>query len=279
MSFRFACSDATFPLLPHEKAFRLIKLLDFQGVDIGLFEQRSEVQPSMVLDDPVKNGLALRKKAEECGLLIADVFYQAACDFTIKAINHPDPTIRKKERENFERTLDYALACDSYHMTILPGVHYEDESYDDSLSRTSEELFWRLEKTQKAGIEFGVEAHIGSIVETPEQTQVLLNKTPGLMLTLDYTHFIRQGISNERVHPLIRYASHFHARGATAGKLQTILSENTIDYAKIVEEMKTTEYKGFFGIEYTWTDWERCNRTDNVSESILLMKWINQMEG
>ena len=276
MEFRFACSDFTFPLLAHKKSLPLIALLGFDGVDIGLFEERSEIQPSMVFNDPEKNGKLLKKMTDDNGLKVADVFYQGALDFTVKAINHPDEKIRKIERENFLKTLEYAVAAQSYHVTCLPGVHYEGETVTDSLLRVSEELAWRVEEAKKMDISFGVEPHIGSIISTPEQTLALLQMTDGLRLTLDYTHFMRQNIPNERVHPLIPYASHFHARGAASGKLQTSVAENEIDYGLIVEKMKEVGYEGYIGIEYIWMEWENCNRTDNVSESILLMELLKE---
>ena len=46
MNYRLACADFTFPLLAHEKVLQLISLLEFTGVDIGLFEGRSHLWPS-----------------------------------------------------------------------------------------------------------------------------------------------------------------------------------------------------------------------------------------
>ena len=40
MKLKLACADFTFPLLPHRSALELISLLEFDGVDIGLFEGR-----------------------------------------------------------------------------------------------------------------------------------------------------------------------------------------------------------------------------------------------
>jgi hypothetical protein len=48
---KLACADFSFPLLPHDKALDLIALLDFEGVDIGLFEGRSHLWPSRVFED------------------------------------------------------------------------------------------------------------------------------------------------------------------------------------------------------------------------------------
>lgn len=267
---RLACSDAAFPLLEHDDCIKLIGMLGVEGIDIGLFEERSKLQPSMVFGAPEKNGLILKAKAEDNGLAIADVFFQPAIDFCKFSINHPDVNVRKNSRECFKKTLAYALAAGSWHVTVLPGVYHRGEPYSDSLLRAAEELSWRLEQAKQAGVAFGIEAHIGSLAETPEKLLRLVELTPGLLLTLDYTHFMRQGIANGEIHPLIGYASHFHARGAAAGRLQTIMAENEIDYPAIVDVMKRTGYKGYIGLEYTWTEWENSNRTDNLSETILL---------
>ena len=48
---KLACADFTFPLLSHDKVLDLIALLDFEGVDIGLFEGRSHLWPSRVFED------------------------------------------------------------------------------------------------------------------------------------------------------------------------------------------------------------------------------------
>lgn len=278
MSFQYACADFAFPLLPHQNVLKLIQLLGFDGVDIGLFQDRSHLQPSMVFDQPAEQGKYLKEIVSDVGIAIADVFLQSDLDFSVKAINHPNQKIRKEERVQFQKLIEYAIAAGSGHITCLPGVHFEGESYESSYQRAIEELLWRVDMAQKAGLIFAVEAHLGSIVDTPEKTAKLVQDTQGLTLTLDYTHFAKMGIPDERVHPLIAHASHFHARGAAKGKLQTVIGENAIDYNAIIKEMKRTHYQGFVGVEYIWTEWENCNRTDNVSESIQLMQAMKEAE-
>ena len=99
---------------------------------------------------------------------------------------------------------------------------------------------------------------------------------PGLTLTLDYTHFAIEGIPDAEAHKLIKYASHFHARCASKGVLQTIIQENSIDYASIVNEMKKTGYNGFIGVEYIWMEWQNANRVDNISEGLQLREAIRK---
>ena len=268
MRYRLACADFTFPLLSHDKVVKLIAMLGFEGVDIGLFEGRSHLWPSREFADLGRSAGELRRKLGGAGLQPADVFLQMDGDFVPYAINHPEADRRDKARDWFLRTLEYADAIGCKHVTTLPGVHFEEEPYEASLDRSTEELAWRVERAAEASVVFGVEAHVGSIVPTPNQALALVERVPGLTLTLDYTHFTRAGLPDEAVEALVAHASHFHVRGAREGRLQASFKDNTIDYARVAARMKKTAYSGWVGIEYVWIDWEHCNECDNLSETI-----------
>src|SRR5207247_10164851 len=115
-----------------------------------------------------------------------------------------------------------------------------------------------------------IEAHLESLVQTAQAAVALLGRTPGLTVTLDYTHFTCQGIPDSRIEPLIRHASHFHARGAAAQGLQMPLKQNVIDYPRVVQTMAREGYRGFVGVEYCWDEWRQCNEVDVLSETILM---------
>lgn len=268
-----ACADFTFPLLSHDEALDLIAMLQFEGVDIGLFEGRSHLHPSDQWQRP-NAGEALRQRVRERGLKVADVFLQIDSDFAECAINHPEVARREKAREWFFRTLEYAAACQSPHVTILPGVEFDDSSAGDAKQRCYDELAWRVEQAEAAGLILGVEAHVGSIAPTPEEALSLVEAVDGLTLTLDYTHFTRDGLPDNRVEPLVPHASHFHARAARPGRLQCAWNHNAIDYGRIVEVMRRVGYQGYLGVEYVWIDWEHCNEVDNLSETILLRDFL-----
>lgn len=268
MTFRLACADFAFPLMTHDQSLRLISLLGFRGVDIGLFEGRSHLWPSQQFDQVEQRAQQLKKQASDLGLSIADLFLQMDSDFRPFAINHPEPGPRAKARDWFKCLLDYAAACDCRHVTALPGVHFDTEPYAASFARSVEELAWRTEQALAYNIVFGTEPHVGSIVDNPVAAQQLVDATPGLTLTLDYTHFIRAGLRDEAVEPLLRYAGHFHVRGAAPGRLQVSFARNTIDYPRIAHVLRKLDYRGWIGIEYIWIDWEQCNECDNVSETI-----------
>jgi sugar phosphate isomerase/epimerase len=274
MKLKLACADFAFPLLPHDKVLDLIAMLEFDGVDIGLFEGRSHIWPSKVLVTPVQSGKLLGRKLADRRLRCADVFLQMNPSFIPYAINHPEAARRRRARDWFRRTLDYAATCGAKHVTTLPGVYFDDEKPADSWQRCRDELAWRVEQAKPHRIVFGVEAHVGSIAPNPKTALLLVRGVPDLTLTLDYTHFTRSGLPDSAAEPLIAHASHFHARGARKGRLQTSLQKNTIDYARVLRALRQADYKGYVGVEYVWVDWEHCNEVDNLSETIQLRDFL-----
>ena len=266
---KLACADFTFPLLSHDRVLDLVALLEFDAVDIGLFEGRSHLWPSRVFKNIDKSAGELSAKLRDRGLAPADIFLQTAPEFVSLAPNHPDRARRRKAREMFRQTLDFAVACGSRHVSALPGVRFEEEPARVSHERCWEELAWRVEQAENANLVFSVEAHVGSIAPLPKDALRLVEKVPGLTLTLDYTHFAKRGIPDREAEPLIAHASHFHVRGARKGRLQASFNDNVIDYKRIYEVMQKTGYQGYIGIEYVWIDWEHCNEVDNLSETVL----------
>jgi sugar phosphate isomerase/epimerase len=272
--WKLASADFTFPLLPHDNVLDLVAALEMDGIDIGLFEGRSHLWPSKEFKNVAKSARSLRKKLDDRGLKPADVFLQLNPDFVPFAINHPQPARRRKARDSFLRTLDYAAALGSPHVTTLPGVYVDDEPQATSWKRSQDELAWRVERAKSLGIIFSIECHVGSLAPSPQEAQRLVTSVPGLSLTLDYTHFTRLGMPDDAIEPLVKYATHFHVRGAREGRLQAPFKENTIDYRRVLRAMRASNYRGYLGIEYVWIDWEHCNECDNISETILFRDFL-----
>jgi len=278
MKLKLACADFTFPLLPHEQALDLIAMLGFQGVDIGLFENRGHLQPSTELKNVSKSGPKLARKLTDRGLKLADMFLIPGDAFDQLAPNHPDARIRRRARDQFERVVDYTIEAGGKHVGALPGVPWPGETRAESLRRSSEELAWRAARARANGLVYSIEPHIGSVAPSPRAAKILVEMTPGLTLTLDYTHFTAVGIPDAEIEPLVRLASHFHCRGGCKGRLQSSFKANTIDYARVLRVMKRTGYAGYIGVEYVWIDWQHCNETDNVSETIRFRDFLRDAD-
>jgi len=270
-----ACADFSFPLLPQDLALDLIAGMGISGVDISLMSGNSHLDVTYAVAHPT-SGSDLAHKLSDKGLIIADLNFTPGRDFKTLAVNHPEVGVRRQSADWFRGAIEFAAYSKARHMTILPGVHWQGETEKDSFARCAEELAWRLKYAANAGLVLAIEAHLGSVVPTPAEAMQLLQAVPGLTLTLDYTHFVYQGFSDAECEPLLGYASHFHARGGAPKKLQTSLKNSSIDYRRVLERMKEMGYSGYFAIEYVWIDWEGCNETDNVSETILLRDLANQ---
>ena len=139
MQLKLACADFTFPILPHEQVLALISMLGLKGVDIGLFEDRSHLQPSTEFEDVQRSGRALGQQLADNGLVAADLFLQLALDYESHAVNHPQPEIRHHARDAFLKVLDYAAECNGKHVTGLPGAFFEHEPKSDSTARSAED--------------------------------------------------------------------------------------------------------------------------------------------
>ena len=125
-----------------------------------------------------------------------------------------------------------------------------------------------VEEAKKYRIVLGIEPHIGSLISKPKLAEKLIKNVPGLTLTLDYGHFVREGYKDKAIEPLLKYASHFHVRGGCKGRLQTSFDSNTIDFKRVFNVLKNIDYRGWLTLEYVWIDWEHCNECDNLSETI-----------
>ena len=148
MTLKLACADFTFPLLSHEQVLQLIAMLEFKGVDIGLFEERSHLRPSHEFENVTQSARRLKDRLDAWGLEAADIFLQMGLDFKSHAVNHPEASQREKARDWFIKALDYAVECECEHVTGLPGAHFEAESYDDSFARAVDELNWRVDQAK-----------------------------------------------------------------------------------------------------------------------------------
>ena len=267
---RLACADDTFRLLEHDHVCALIGMLGLDGVDVCLMKDRSSLRLEDVRADIPGTAVLLEERIRGRGLEVADVFVIPWTDFRTLAPNHPDPVEREESRALFGDMLELAARVRAPGMTMLPGIDWEHESHDESLARSATELATRVELARERGVRLSIEPHLGSVASTPGRALDLLERTPGLELTLDYSHFVYQGIRDADVHPLASHARHYHVRGARAGRMQAPLRESTTDFEAMVDVATAAGYDGFLGLEYVWLDWEHCNECDNVSETILL---------
>lgn len=270
--FRFSCADFTFPILDRSTALSLVKLLGFDHVDMGLFARSTHFSPLDLHRSPRSYTAQVLQDLDSAELRVSDVFVQIGVDPSEAAANDPSSAIRSKNRDVFKTALEFCVALGSKHLTGLPGVFHADNSLERDSGLAAEETAWRLSQCASAGVIYAIEPHVGSICADVGSTRTFVDAVQGLTLTLDYGHFVMAGESSSQVHSLLPFASHIHVRGGARERLQTSVDENTIDFSGMLTGLQRFDFGGFLALEYVWVDWEGCNRTDNVSETILLRR-------
>jgi sugar phosphate isomerase/epimerase len=268
VKLKLACSDFTYPILPHDQSLQVISMLGFKGVDIGLFEDCSHLQPSSEFKNVRRSARNLKKRLDNHGLVAADMYLQLALDYQSVAVNHPSAQRRRKAREAFQSALDYTAECNGKHVTALPGVHHPGENRKDSLARAADELAWRVEKAREYRIIFAVEPHIGSFADTPKRAEKLVRDVPGLSLTLDHGHLYPRGYSEAEVGNLIQHTSHFHARFVSNRGGPSTLQGNTLDWKRVLRTMDDTGYKGWIELEYVDND---------ITNTVILRDYLRKL--
>ncbi|WCB96870.1 hypothetical protein DSM104299_05638 [Baekduia alba] len=274
---RVASSDFGYPGLSPEFLLDLLVELGLDGVSIGLFPGRSNWPMDAIGAAPQAWAERIARELSERGLGLSDVFHIPARKLTELTVNHPDAAQREESERLFTIYADFAAAVGSSGITLPPGLVFGGESWAAAADRAAEHLRRRIEIAGERGLRCSVEPHIvslnpyaGSIVDTPAKALALIERAPGLELTLDYGHYVVQGIPDREIEPLLEHARHFHVRGAAKGLVQTRLEDNVIDYGRALDRLAAIGYDGWVEVEQIYDQRPGCSNCDNIQE---LRKW------
>jgi sugar phosphate isomerase/epimerase len=282
---RLACDDFGWPGLRPEFVFDLIREMGLEGVSLGFFGGGTPRDPQLIATDP--QGWAERIGGELAarGLEPVDAFFVPSADLVGGAVNHPDPRQVQDGEVLFDAFLGFARRLGVPGVTVLPGLVFGGEAWDLALDRSVEGLARRVGKAGEAGLRLSVEPHIvstapysGSIVDTPAKVEALLDRVPGLELTLDYGHFNVQGIPDREVEPLLAHARHFHMRGGAKGFVQTTFEDNVTDFGRVLDVMAAVGYDGWVEFEYVHDSRPGCSSCDNAQETMKFRDFVREHE-
>jgi sugar phosphate isomerase/epimerase len=282
---RLASADFTWPGLRPEFVLDLIAELGLDGVSMAFMGGYTARRPEDVARDPEGWGERVAAELDQRALQPADVFLIPRVDLVGLTVNHPDAAQREESDALFAAFLRFARRVGSTGMTILPGLVFGGESWETAFDRSVDGLRRRLDLARDHDLRLSVEPHIvsthpyaGSIIDTPERVQRLVDAVPGLELTLDYGHFNVQGISDREIEPLIVHARHFHMRGGARGLVQTKFEDNVTDFGRVLDRMAETGYDGWVEIEYVHDGRPGCSDCDNIQEIRKFRDFVREHE-
>jgi sugar phosphate isomerase/epimerase len=267
MASRLACADSSFPRLSRALALAVIRDLGISAVDVCVFAGSRHTTPESVLANPAGAAEALRHELAANELVVSDVFAILAEDFESLAVNHPDRQVREDSLRRFRPLLDFAARLEAPGVTVLPGVPFPGVDRQASLELAAAELERRAALAGEMGLRLSFEPHYRSIVPTPASVLELLGHAPNVSISLDYSHFVFQGILQRDVDPLIPRSRHLHMRQAAPEVMQARATEGIIDFAAMLRALDAAGYEGYLAIEYQCEEWLECRRVDCISET------------
>jgi sugar phosphate isomerase/epimerase len=263
----------SFPLLTVEEVAGVARALGFDAVDFGAFPG-GQLNRDAILGD---QGPEIRR-LRACGVRTSNIYWTFGAGFGERAVNNPDPQIRARNREDWQRIIEFCRACDVPSVMILPGVIHPGQAREDAFLASVEGLCELLPVADAAGVTVALEPHVMSILETPADVLRLLKEAPGLRLALDYSHFATLGYTQAEVDPLAAYAAHFHCRQAKPGFLQIRLEWGTLNFPAILDTLRRTGYDGYLAVEYVHQEYLQTDNVDVISETVkmrdLLRKYM-----
>lgn len=274
---RLSCSDYTWPYIGHDAAMTVVADLGFSGIDIGVFHEASHVTLSSIRGKAHQRAEEVRSAADTHGLTIADVFLTADPDLSRLSPSSRSGEDQRELRELFDDVLEFAEHAGSRGVTLLPGVIDPGVSPQESLERSAEALADLVAQGSQRGLEVSVEPHVGSCIESPEATRLLLDECPGLMVTLDPSHYEYQGWSVPAILGLINRTRHVQIRPARTGVMQATVAEDDVDLDLFMSTLIVSGYDGWVATEYVWMEKWDCNRVDNTSETFLLRQKLHAL--
>ena len=183
--------------------------------------------------------------------------------------------------DNFEMYKSFVAFCKAVGcpgITISSGIIYKDEGqdYEAAYEISRDEVRRMVDYGGQYDVELRPEPHSESMMGTLEKCQRMLDDVPGLMASLDYSHFMPQGHTEEEVDVLIPRAGHVHAREANRERLQCRMEDGILDFDHILGALKKDGYNGNVTLEYIFVNYCGCYDVDVIIETLKLKQ---ELEG
>jgi sugar phosphate isomerase/epimerase len=271
-----SCADYTWPGLSHPVALDVIADIGFTGVDLGFFGDATHVTIPALLADPVGYSAAIRERVAAAGLVVADLFLTPdAYDLAVLDPANPDSSDQRESRRIFDATVQFAVELGAPGVTLLPGVRHPGQSNRDAIAAAARTLAPRVDVATAAGLRLSFEPHIGSIADNPERALDLVERTPGLQITLDPSHLVFAGATVDELVALLPHTGHVQLRPGGVGRMQTRVPENEIDFTRLLDGLLRAGYRGWVAAEYVWMAKWGCDAVDNTAETIRLKRQLD----
>lgn len=244
-----------------DEAAGLSNLLGIGALDLGYFYKPGLNREALIADP---DGTADR--VLQLGVALPNLYHLFGGSLSDR--NLADPGHRESNEADFRQVARFAKRAGIETLFVLPGVVNPGQDRASALAESAESLRRLVAISAPEGIQLTVEPHVHSYLESPTLVLDLLDRVPGLKLTLDYAHFACLGYRQEEIDVLAPHAAHVHLRQARAGVLQCKLALGTLNFGAMLGTLKAAGYDGYLSIEYVHQDYMDGQHDDVLTETV-----------
>ncbi len=261
----------SFPLCTTEEAARITRVLGMDVMDLG---NGRDLDPEAVAENVGAAADRVNAIAERTGVRFHDGFPQP----TDKHItNTPDEQEYRHQREVTAGWIAFGAQIGLNGITLSPGMNWPGLSLDQAYARTRDQLRPLVDIAGEHGLALRIEPHVESCIWSPDLALRMLDDVPGLSLTIDHSHFAFHGFTYEETAVMHPHGTHWHARQAALGKLQTGFDDGAIDFRRIVGDLVAGGYEGVVALEVVHTPWLDLDQQDIISETVRLRDHLREL--
>ena len=271
MTFKLSLTSWSLPACSLKEAAGISNVLGIGALDVGYFygpaldKKWLLAEPERAADEARRLGVDLPCLYHLFGSTLTERNLSSAADI-------------EENVRDLRQAVKFCARAGVGAIFILPGVINPGQGRKEALARSAEGLKRLVAIAAEAGVTLTIEPHVHSYLETPSLVLELLDKTPGLKLTLDYAHFVCLGYRQEEIDPLAPFAAHVHLRQTKVGELQTKLAKGTINIGAQLATLKVSGFKGYVALEYTHQDYMNSLFDDVLTETIQLRDAVRAWE-
>lgn len=260
---RLSITSWSFPACTLDEAVGIARALGIEALDLGYF-YRAALDKAAILADP--EAVAARVRT----LPIAVPSFYHLFGNSVADRNLSDPANRNANLRDFAQIARFCRSANIPTVFVLPGVVNQGQSLEDAMQASSTSLSALIDIAGGEGVTLTIEPHVHSLLQTPAQTRDLIERTPGLKLTLDHAHFVCMGNLQPDIDALLPHAAHIHLRQAKPGALQTKYHDGTIDFPALIGALARHNYQGSLAIEYVHQAYMNTLSEDVLTETVTM---------
>lgn len=255
-----------------QEAVGISKVLGIGALDLGYFYGPA-LSRDAILADP--DGEAA--KVRDLGIEVP-CFYHLFGD-SLLGRNMANPAEHSGNWSDFRVICRFLERAGIPTVFVLPGVVNPGQSRTEALASSAAGLAELVRIGADGDITVTIEPHVHSYLESPALVEQLLDRVPGLKLTLDYAHFACLGYRQDEIDVLAPHAAHVHLRQARPGALQTKGAEGTINMEAQFGALRDVGFDSYLALEYVHQDYMDTVYDDVLTETIGLRDQFRTWSG